>query len=38
MGGANPGFLKEGVQIKGGSFSIFYLIFHKFPHEIEIMK
>ena len=29
MGGSNP--------TKGGSFSTYYLIFHKFPHETEII-
>ena len=36
--GADPGFLKGGfISIKGGSFSTFYLIFHKFSHEIKII-
>ena len=35
---ADPGFLEGGFKsIKRGSFSTFYLIFHKFSHEIEII-
>ena len=34
--GVDPEFLEEGVQIHEEGVS-FYLIFHKFPHEIEIM-
>ena len=38
MPGVDLGFLERGFQIhQGGTFSTFYLIFHKFPHEIEII-
>ena len=36
--GADPGFLEGGFKfIKGGSFSTFYLIFLKIPHDIKII-
>ena len=34
--GVDPGFLEVGSNpSRGGSFAIFYLIFHKFPHKTE---
>ena len=36
--GADPGLMEGGFKsIQGGSFITFYLIFRKFPHEIEII-
>ena len=38
VSGADPGFLEGGFRsMKRGSFSTLYMIFHKFPHEIEII-